>query len=384
MLRTSDPAVLVTGATGFIGRHVVTRLSVARRRVAILVRNRGGLTAEQRVAAIFGGHSCRSLEVLEGDLADPGVLQRDIKRRGLKIETVIHCAGETSFLAGEQASVRSVQIDGPLALLKILLPAGLRCWVYLSTAFVCGRREGMIYENETDIGQEFHNRYEWLKLELEIQLQQSCRQLGVDLRILRPSIVIGGAPSTAGGAPSNLLMGFLRLLNALSRSARQTPVRIQGRPHARFNIVPVEYVAAAIEQLSSDSAASGATVHLVAKNPPTQARMLEMMGTRLNLHSLRLLNAAEALRNPSPLEMRVARMLSPYRDYLQQDVQFDDSTARRLLRRHRLEAPVIGEKTLEHFLALARFSERNGDLPRARQAAEWTLLHAQSPIAGDG
>ena len=36
----SDPAVLVTGATGFIGRHVVTRLLVAGRRVVILATRR--------------------------------------------------------------------------------------------------------------------------------------------------------------------------------------------------------------------------------------------------------------------------------------------------------------------------------------------------------
>jgi nucleoside-diphosphate-sugar epimerase len=38
MSRESDPAVLVTGATGFIGRHLVTRLLVAGRRLVILAR----------------------------------------------------------------------------------------------------------------------------------------------------------------------------------------------------------------------------------------------------------------------------------------------------------------------------------------------------------
>jgi hypothetical protein len=88
-----------------------------------------------------------------------------------------------------------------------------------------------------------------------------------------------------------------------------------------------------------------------------------MMSARLDLHNLHLVNATEELRNPSPLEMRVARLLSPYRDYLQQDVQFDDSAARRLLGRHRIEPPVIDDRELERFLKLAWFSERNGFLP---------------------
>jgi nucleoside-diphosphate-sugar epimerase len=369
MLRKSDPAVLVTGATGFIGRHVVSRLLLARRRVVILARRRAGLTGEQRVAEVFGELSRRWLEVVEADLANLTVLRSEITRLGSSIDTVIHCAGETSFLAGDGESTRGTQIDGSLALVKMLRPGGLRSWVHISTAFVCGRREGMLYENETDLGQEFHNSYERLKLELEIRLKQNCRQLGVDLRIFRPSVVVGGAPSTPGGAPSNLLVAFLRLLIALSckAGARNTPLRIQGRPQARFNIVPVEYVATAIERLTDDPEASGKTIHLVAKNPPTQKRMLEMMSARLDLHNLHLVNATEELRNPSPLEMRVARLLSPYRDYLQQDVQFDDSAARRLLGRHRIEPPVIDDRELERFLKLAWFSERNGFLPGAPQ-----------------
>jgi nucleoside-diphosphate-sugar epimerase len=198
----------------------------------ILTRRRGGLTGEQRVGEIFGELSRQSLEVVEADLANPAVIQSEITRLGSTIHTVIHCAGETSFLAGERQSARSVQIDGPLAFLKMLRDRGLRCWVYISTAFVCGRREGMTYENETDLGQQFHNGYERLKLELEIRLEQTCRQLGIDLRIFRPSIVVGGAPSTPGGVPSNLLLAFLRLLIALScrAGARDTPLRIRGAP----------------------------------------------------------------------------------------------------------------------------------------------------------
>ena len=371
MSQKSDPAVLVTGATGFIGRHVVTRLLVAGRRVVIVARRRAGLTGEQRLGEIFGETSRQSLEVVEADLANPAVIQSEITRLGSTIHTVMHCAGETSFLAGEQQSARSVQIDGPLALPKMLRDRGLRCWVYISTAFVCGRREGMTYENETDLGQQFHNGYERLKLELEIRLKETCRQLGIDLRIFRPSIVVGGAPSTPGGVPSNLLLAFLRLLMALScrAGARDTPLRIQGRPQARFNIVPVEYVATAIERLTDDPEAADETIHLVAQNPPTQNRMLEMMSARLDLHNLQLVNSSEELPNRSALEMRVARLLSPYRDYLQQDVEFDDSVARRLLARHRIEPPEIDDRELERFLKLAWFSERNGTLTRVPQPA---------------
>ena len=91
-----------------------------------------------------------------------------------------------------------------------------------------------------------------------------------------------------------------------------------------------------------------------------------MMSARLDLRNLHLFNATEDLGDRSPLEIRVARMLLPYRDYLEQDVQFDDSAALRLLGRYGMEPPEIDDRELERFLELAGCSKRNGILPAAR------------------
>ena len=56
-------------------------------------------------------------------------------------------------------------------------------------------------------------------------------------------------------------------------------------------------------------------------------------------------------------------MLLPYHEYLQQDVQFDDSAALRLFGRHGIESPVIDDRALERFFKLACFSEQIGTLP---------------------
>ena len=113
----NDAPSAAPGATGFIGRHVVTQLLVAGRR-GDCGQTPCWTDGEQRVGEIFGETSRQSLEVVEADLANPAVIQSEITRLGSTIHTVIHCAGETSFLAGERQSARSVQIDGPLALLK--------------------------------------------------------------------------------------------------------------------------------------------------------------------------------------------------------------------------------------------------------------------------
>ncbi|HEV8720715.1 MAG TPA: hypothetical protein VGW77_08765 [Candidatus Binatia bacterium] len=143
---------------------------------------------------------------------------------------------------------------------------------------------------------------------------------------------------------------------AHTAGGRDALVRIHGLPRGQFNIVPVEYVAAAIEKLTEDAEALGGMLHLVAANPPTQKDVAEMMSARLGLQNLHLLGPGEELPDPSPLESRLGKMLHPYKEYLEQDVQFDDSAARTLLDRHGLYAPVIDNKEINRLIELAMCS----------------------------
>src|SRR5688572_19235547 len=168
------------------------------------------------------------------------------------------------------------------------LSAGARSPPPLSVAQLCRA----VFESEGAVGQKFHNPYEEIKLESEIALKEFCAGFGIDLRILRPSVVIGPESSTQGGSPSSLLYQFIRLAAALSGRGKgaQLAVRIQGRPAAHFNIVPIEYVSAAIEVLSEQPAAAGGTFHLVVSQPPTQEAMLQMITSRLGANGLRLID----------------------------------------------------------------------------------------------
>jgi hypothetical protein len=57
--------------------------------------------------------------------------------------------------------------------------------------------------------------------------------------------------------------------------------------------------------------------------------------------------------DPSFLENRVARMLAPYREYLEQDVSFDDSAARSLLAPAGITCSRLDEKTIDDLIAMA-------------------------------
>nr|BFD87912.1 hypothetical protein StreXyl84_73130 [Streptomyces sp. Xyl84] len=114
--------LLITGANGFIGRHVV-RAALARPETRVrLVRHRGDLAAtdEDRV---------RVVRADLGDAASVDGLCRDV-------DTVVHCA---SRIGGEEAELRAVNEAGTAALVADARRHGVRRIVYVSTAAVYGR-----------------------------------------------------------------------------------------------------------------------------------------------------------------------------------------------------------------------------------------------------
>ena len=363
--------ILVTGATGFVGRHVVRRLLAAGRPVVALARARDGESAAERVAEAVGftrdGALCG---VVEGELTTrEGIVGARLGMLRERVETVIHCAGDTRFFPQAMTAFVAGHVDGPVALLRGLAGGRLSRWVQLSTAYVCGRRSGVVHEGEGDVGQTFHNPYERVKLDAERALRMAAARSGVAITVLRPSIVVGAAPGTAGGAPANLFFGFIRMVAALRGLGDDVGLRIVARPRARLNIVPVEYVAAAVAALAEDPRAANETGHLVIRDAPTQATMLAMLADRLGLRGLSLVDAGKGrLLDPSPLEIGVARMLSPYRDYLRQDLVFDDATACRLLSRSRVTRPALTSGEVEALVdrALSTAGSREPWLAGAR------------------
>jgi len=343
-------SILVTGGTGFIGREVIRNLLDAGRSVTVLARRGNGRSAFERVSAALGGvPSDSDFNVVEGDLAmrDCGLSQSAWRWLRAVVDTVVHCAGDSRFEPEVRATYVAGHIDGPVRLLEGLATGRLVRWAQVSTAFVCGRRAGTILEHEADLGQTFNNVYERVKLDAELAVRTAGVRCGVDVRVFRPSIVVGTAPATAGGRPSNLLFTFIRALAALARTGG-VPLRIAASPGVRFNIVPIAYVAAAIVDLAERAEASGTTVHLVVRDAPTQNTVLRAIAERVGLHGVRLVEASsEAPDCPSRVERAVARMLAPYRPYLTQDMRFDDTTAAQLLASSAVERPRLSREAVD-------------------------------------
>jgi thioester reductase-like protein len=329
-------AVLLTGATGFVGREVLSRfLARDEGHVYALVRAVDDgeaarrLPGHERLTAVAGDIEHSGLG-LAGDTADR--LRRDVS-------TVLHCAASVSFDLPLEES-RRVNVDGTRRVAEFARSCpGLERFSYVSTAYVAGEPGGLFREDELAVGQSFRNPYERSKFEAEVALREEAGDL--PLQILRPSIIVGDS-ETGRTSSFNVLYGPLK---AFARGAMRA---IPARRDSPVDIVPVDYVADRVYDLVTDG--ENGTFHLVAgRNATTVGRLLELSSEHLDRPEPTVLPPRLYRRWLHPFLRRRdprLRRMEVYFPYFAMRVRFDD---RRL-------GP--GPRVERYFHRLVRYAER--------------------------
>jgi uncharacterized protein YbjT (DUF2867 family) len=149
--------ILVTGAAGFIGRHVVTTLARRGARVRALVRDLKG-------ADVFAGVDC---ELARGDMSEPESLRAAVTG----CDAVVNLAG---IIAGKPSDFERVMAQGTRDLLAAAREAGVRRWVQMSALGTTRETKDLV-------------PYYGAKWDAE----QAVGKSGLPHVILRPSFVFG-------------------------------------------------------------------------------------------------------------------------------------------------------------------------------------------------
>jgi len=307
-------AVLLTGATGFVGREILSRfLERGDRHIFALVRAENDdlaserLPAHDRLTAVAG-----NIEQRELGLADE---TRERLRR--EVTTVLHCAASVSFELPLEES-RSVNVEGSRRMLEFARRCHrLERFSYVSTAYVAGEPGGLFREDELAVGQRFRNPYERSKFEAELALRSEGADL--PLQILRPSIVVGDS-NTGHTTSFNVLYGPLKAF------ARGAIPAIPAERDAPVDIVPVDYVADRVHDLAMQG--PNGTFHVVAgRNATTVGRLLEMSSEELGRSQPAVLSPRLYRRWVHPWlrrRYRGLRRMEVYFPYFAMRVRFDD------------------------------------------------------------
>ncbi|HVT40686.1 MAG TPA: NAD(P)-dependent oxidoreductase, partial [Gemmatimonadaceae bacterium] len=159
--------ILLTGGTGFVGRHLARQFVADRRPVRVLSRT-------PHLAALPD-----AVTWAQGDLGDPSST-RDALR---DVHTVVHAAAlDTGSTA---ASLEHTNVDGTTMLARIARDAGIRHFVHISSAGVYGDGGTPAAHRESDIPSPM-TAYQRSKLAAEQTLMATLEGSGVPWTILRP------------------------------------------------------------------------------------------------------------------------------------------------------------------------------------------------------
>ncbi len=263
---------LVTGFPGFIGRRLVAALleEDADRRVVALVEPRMLETARE----VAGRIDPERIELVAGDITDRrlGLEPADYDRLAGEVRRVFHLAAIYDLAVPVDIAQR-VNVDGTGNVLDFCLAAtNLERLGYVSTAYVAGNRTGVVYEHELVMGQGFKNHYESTKFQAEVWVRDELNR--VPTTTMRPAIVVGDSRT----GETEKFDGPYYVLRALSRSQRMgQPMPQFGRSTAAFNVVPVDYVVAAMVAATGDPATVGQTLHLVDPDPLSAHELVELL-----------------------------------------------------------------------------------------------------------
>jgi thioester reductase-like protein len=276
---------LLTGATGLVGSYLLHELMAAGIPVAVLARPDRFHSASDRINAVM--QRWEALErrrlprpvVISGDLTSPELGLSTAQKNWISnnCETIVHSAAAMIFKPDDQGEPYKTNVQGMRNLLDCCRMLGIRRFHHVSTAYVCGLREGRVFEDELDAGQAMGNVYEESKIQAEKMLRADdwLRQVTV----FRPSSIIGDSKT---GYTSNFHGFYLLLQLAYAFAAAIPPEEINERflkclglaGHEGKNFVPVDWVASAIAYVVTHPERHGRTYHL-ASPKPVSVRMLQ-------------------------------------------------------------------------------------------------------------
>lgn len=189
-------SVLVTGASGFVGRHLVRALlDEDGADVRVLVRS------PDRLRAALGTDAER-VRLTGADLDDPASLGRACAG----VDTVFHLAALMPTTAGRGTTSdawRRANVDSTLALARAALDAGTRRFVFVSSTAAMGPPAAPVVDEDAPCRP--RSPYEVTKREAEVGLLNLHRDRGLPVVILRPCLVAGAGQR---GGP---LLGLFRL-----------------------------------------------------------------------------------------------------------------------------------------------------------------------------
>ncbi|MFY9469644.1 MAG: SDR family oxidoreductase, partial [Solirubrobacterales bacterium] len=285
----------VTGGTGFVGRHLLGRLLERKGRIYVLVRPQ----SKERMDAIverLGAPKGRIVQ-LTGDITEPNLaLSKADRDRIAAVDHFFHLGAIYDLTAGDQAN-RETNVAGTINAVRLANQLGKATFHHISSIAVAGRYNGVFREDMFDAGQRLDFPYDRTKFEAEQIVREECTR---PWRVYRPGMVVGDSKTGAIDKVDGPYIIFRPL--KLARKVIPAWLPTAGIVGGQANIVPVDFVAGAIDHLAHKPGLDGRAFHLVDPYPPTVGEAISIFARAAGAPTF-------SIRTGNPAIQSIPRML---------------------------------------------------------------------------
>ncbi len=255
-------AYFVTGATGFIGRHLMERLLEKRQdKVYVLVRESSLRRLDdlvERWTVVTGPSAAKRIEPVIGDLRRPllGVEQEQVTELRGKIAHFFHLAAVYDMTAPAERNT-AVNVGGTTHAVELARALDVGHLHHVSSIAVAGEYKGTFEEEMFDEGQKLPSPYHRTKFESERIVRE---QPYVPWRVYRPAVVVGDSKT----GEMDKVDGPYYFFKAIQRARGLFPewLPLVGIDLGKTNVVPVDWVAAALDHIAHEPDLDNRAFHL--------------------------------------------------------------------------------------------------------------------------
>ena len=289
----------MTGAPGFIGRHLVQEL-VDHREGEIFVLCRAGSMSRLETLMLRWG-SDRVVPVV-GDLAEDalGVDPEWVGEHAGEIDHVFHLAAIYDMTA-DAATNEQLNVGGTRHALELATSLRAGCFHQVSSVAAAGEFRGRFDETMFDEGQHLPSPYHRTKYESERIVREEST---VPWRVYRPAIVVGHSETGAMDKVDGPYY-FFPVMKAL-RDRLPAWLPLVGVDLGETNVVTVDYVAKAMDHLAHLPGRDGEAFHLVNPEPQSTVEMINLFCKAAGAPQF----ATTGPRLPVPAALRPARIIN--------------------------------------------------------------------------
>jgi thioester reductase-like protein len=390
-----EKIILVTGSTGFLGSAITQRLLVSGYKLRLLIRERDNDTfqisfgRESLIKELILGYQLdeysqelrrvvdersnndRSLhelffsnvEIIEGDITSTslGLEKQEYIKLCNEVDEVFHCAAVTHFeMRGDDEHV-VVNIKGTENVLQFANSGKQKRFHYISTAYVAGKQNSIIYENEMVDEPLFNNEYERSKFVAEQLVIKYAKSNDISFTIYRPGIIVGDSRTGATYKFDNLYL-FVKVLLNIKNSFinhngadfNNVTIRVPGDPYALINLVTIDYVADAIVAILKKRECVGNIFHITNPNPPRLCELRGLVMTLLEIKGMHVkIDRELEQKSLNTVEKLFLRQTRSYYPYLFSKLRFDSSNTQKALKGTAIICPAVTKELVEVLIDFA-------------------------------